>query len=159
MGGDLGEKIILLLALFGAALVGVRGYRFIRTRQRLMVPAELRRRLDDGEDILVVDLRDPEAFAEGHLSDAVNVPIAELPARLAAAKAELAGLRLTAVVLTCQTGARSSNALLQMEHAGLRRVRVLQGGLAAWKGAGFALVLPLSPAEAGERLGEGEEPL
>ncbi len=38
-------------------------------------PAELHGRLDDGADVQVVDIRQPDSFAEGHIPGATNLPI------------------------------------------------------------------------------------
>jgi rhodanese-related sulfurtransferase len=39
-----------------------------------MAPEELKERLDRGEDIQIVDIRQPDSFAEGHIPGATNIP-------------------------------------------------------------------------------------
>ena len=140
MDGELTAKIILLLVLFSVAFAGVRGYRLLRTRKRFMVPAELQRRLEEGQDLLVLDLRESEEFFGEHLAGAVNLPVRELPIRLAELKGRLAGLRHASVVLACRSGVRSSNGLMHLERAGFRNVHVLKGGMQAWAAAGLPVV-------------------
>lgn len=44
-----------------------------------VTPAELKRRLDEGEDVEVVDIRGESDFREGHIPGAVNVPFHSFP--------------------------------------------------------------------------------
>ena len=46
-------------------------------------PRALRARQMASDSITIIDVRDPEEYAAGHLPGAVNIPAAELPARLA----------------------------------------------------------------------------
>ncbi|HLN23389.1 MAG TPA: rhodanese-like domain-containing protein [Patescibacteria group bacterium] len=133
------DRMMLLFALFAVALVGLRGYRWVRTRQRSMPPAELLRRLEDGQDLLVLDVRNPDEFvgALGHVTGAINLPVQELSARLTTLKAELPALRDTTLVVACKSGVRSSNALWLLEWAGMKNVYVLKGGMLAWGEAGY----------------------
>jgi rhodanese-related sulfurtransferase len=41
-------------------------------------PDEVKRRLDSGEKILIVDIRKPEAYAADHIAGAVSVPLATI---------------------------------------------------------------------------------
>lgn len=47
-----------------------------------VTPAELYRRLENGEEVRVVDIRPAGAFAAGHIPGAINVPMPELPDRI-----------------------------------------------------------------------------
>jgi len=50
---------------------------------REVAPEEVQSKLlNDGADVEVVDIRDPEAFEQGHVPGAVNVPLPELPRRV-----------------------------------------------------------------------------
>lgn len=133
------DRLILLLTLFGVALAGVRGYRLWRTRRRSLEAAELKVWLDEGRDLLVLDVRNPDEFVGelGHIAGAANSPVQELHARLTTLKAELAPLRETTLVVACKTGVRSSNGLWILERAGMRNVHVLKGGMQAWNACGY----------------------
>lgn len=65
----------------------------------------------------IVDVRTPEEFAEGHVPGSVNIPLQELPERLAEVKA----LPLP-LVLCCRSGARSGVALDYLRAQGLTEV-------------------------------------
>ena len=45
-------------------------------------PEELKRKLDDGEPVQVIDIRSPAEFVSGHVPGAENVPMHELPSRV-----------------------------------------------------------------------------
>lgn len=75
---------------------------------------------------LVLDVRTPEEFADGHLPAAVNVPIDELPARLAEVDQLAGGDKARPVVVYCASGARAGKAKSVLERAG--HTRVVNGG-------------------------------
>ncbi len=109
-----------------------------RTRKRgpaWVEPADLRRRLDAGDPLLVLDVRGPEEFSGelGHIDGAVNLPLPELPARLT----ELTADRRSAVCV-CLTDKRSSEAASAIATAGHGDVAVLRGGMQRWRREGFA---------------------
>lgn len=81
----------------------------------------------------VVDVRTAEEFAAGHLRDAKNIPLADLGTRIG----ELEKSKGRAVVVVCQTGARSDKAVRQLAAAGFDDVVSLDGGLTAWQAAGL----------------------
>jgi sulfur-carrier protein adenylyltransferase/sulfurtransferase len=86
---------------------------------------ELKRALDAGEDVFLLDVREPHeariCTLGGHL-----VPLAQLPARLG----ELDPAR--DVVVLCRSGVRSARAVALLQAAGFPRVRNLAGGILAW---------------------------
>ncbi len=87
----------------------------------------LRDQLAHGEDILVVDVRSPEEYAEAHVDGAINVPLDELEAHLD----ELSSREHVVTVCT-KGGGRSEQAASKLRQAGLRHARALCGGTLAW---------------------------
>jgi rhodanese-related sulfurtransferase len=85
------------------------------------------------EDALVVDVREPNEFAAGHLLGAKSLP---LP-RLDAAGADLAKRKERPVIVYCDGGERSAKALAALKKQGFTRVASLSGGIAAWQQAGL----------------------
>jgi rhodanese-related sulfurtransferase len=81
----------------------------------------------------VVDVRNPDEFATGHLRDAKNIPLADLTGRIG----ELDKSKNRTVVVLCQSGARSDKAVRQLAAAGFDDVCSLEGGLSAWQAAGL----------------------
>ena len=87
------------------------------------------------EKAVVVDVCEPAEFASGHIVGSINIPLADLPAKLATA-VKNKGLPL---ILVCQSGARSGRAMAAAKTLGYAQVHSLGGGLAAWKSAGLPL--------------------
>ena len=98
-------------------------------------PKDLKRRLDGGEGVTVIDVRGPDEFTGsfGHIAPARNIPIAELASRLA----ELAGLERAPLVLVCRTDKRSATAARTLRAAGFTQVSVLRRGMEQWNDAGL----------------------
>jgi glyoxylase-like metal-dependent hydrolase (beta-lactamase superfamily II)/rhodanese-related sulfurtransferase len=86
---------------------------------------ELKRKMDAGEDFVLVDVREPDEFAEANL-DGVLIPLRELPKRYA----ELDSSRET--IVHCHTGGRSQRAVEYLYEKGFRNVKNLIGGIDAW---------------------------
>ena len=91
---------------------------------------ELRRRLD-GDEVEVLDVRQPGEWAEGHLAGARFVTGAELPQRAD----EVPAGRPVAVV--CGSGYRSSVSSSLLARRGDLEVLNVLGGMAAWAAAGY----------------------
>ena len=90
-------------------------------------PVELAARLAAGDQLHLIDVRDPMEFDYCHLPGSTLVPLDELPQRTADVPA--AG----PVVLVCHHGVRSAQALayLQQRH-GHDNLLNLRGGIDAW---------------------------
>jgi adenylyltransferase/sulfurtransferase len=86
---------------------------------------ELKRRLDAGEDIFVLDVREPHEYQicniGGHL-----IPLGDLPKRVN----ELDTSR--EIVAHCKMGGRSAKAVQFLKQSGFTKVRNLTGGITAW---------------------------
>ena len=83
------------------------------------------------EKAVVVDVCEPTEFAAGHIVGSKNIPLADLPSKLAAA-VKNKGLPL---ILVCQSGIRSSRAVATAQKLGFEKAHSLGGGLSAWKTA------------------------
>ena len=110
---------------------------------------ELKRRIDGGEAVTVVDVRRSDEFTGslGHIATARNIPVAELDSRLT----ELAGLERIPLVLICRTDKRSATAARTLRAAGFTQVGVLREGMVQWNKAG----LPVQGRTSETRLEEG----
>ena len=87
----------------------------------------------------LVDVREPEEWAEEHSAEALLIPLGELRRRLHEIPGSLP------VILVCGTGKRSEQGRRFLAEAGRRDVWSLQGGMNAWKAAGLPTLRPLSP--------------
>ena len=97
----------------------------VRVASRL-TPFELAERMEELDDLQVIDVRNPGEVALGTLPGAVNVPVGQLPARLA----EVDPGRPT--VVYCAGGYRSSVAASLLRSHGVADVSDLRGGYGAW---------------------------
>jgi len=104
-------------------------------------PADLQRRLQSGEKVVVIDVRDPDEFRDGHLEAATNISRGFLEFRIGGAVAD----PRTPTVLYCQTGLRSMLAAKALHEMGYNAIN-LQGGYQKWVQSGLPTVrdLPLS---------------
>ena len=91
-----------------------------------IAPAELKHRLERGERLLIVDVREPWEVATASLAGAINIPMGEIPSRLA----ELDPDRETIVL--CHHGIRSAQVAMYLARNGFERVINLRGGIDAW---------------------------
>jgi len=89
-------------------------------------PNDLRERLRSGEDLFVLDVREPEEVAEWAFPGAVNIPLGQLGERTG----ELPTGR--AIVVTCHSGVRSAAAADALVKAGWPAENLV-GGAAAWQ--------------------------
>lgn len=94
------------------------------------VPAVTATELPD--DVVLLDVREPDEWVAGHAPGALHVPMGDLPARLA----ELP--RDSDVVLVCHGGGRSSRATAWLLDQGYS-CRNLTGGMVAYAAAGHPL--------------------
>jgi glyoxylase-like metal-dependent hydrolase (beta-lactamase superfamily II)/rhodanese-related sulfurtransferase len=89
---------------------------------------------EERADLVVVDVREPFEWAEGHVEGAVHLPMAEAVRRMA----ELAADRPKAVL--CAGGLRSSTVISALAREGMRHWYNVSGGMTAWLKAGYAVV-------------------
>ena len=78
--------------------------------------------------LVVLDVRTPAEYAEGHLPGAINIPNGELAARVA----ELADAKGRDIVVYCRSGVRAARALDVLGKAGYERLFHLQGDYNRW---------------------------
>lgn len=79
-------------------------------------------------DAVILDVREPDEFAAGHIADAVHVPMGAIPERLPELPDD------TRLVVVCRSGHRSARVTAYLREEGLDAVN-LDGGMRAWVGA------------------------
>jgi glyoxylase-like metal-dependent hydrolase (beta-lactamase superfamily II)/rhodanese-related sulfurtransferase len=79
---------------------------------------------------VILDVREPEEFARGHVPKAVNVPQADLATRLAEVP------RDRPIMTICQSGSRSLRSAQFLRQQGFDQVVSVAGGTAAWRASG-----------------------
>lgn len=101
---------------------------------RLMSSTELHQRIDKGEDFVLIDVLDKESFQKEHIPEAINIPLTELRQR---AKRDLSKNQRIVVYGQTHDDPTSNEASALLEEMGFRKVSDFDGGLRAWKRAGF----------------------
>lgn len=87
-------------------------------------------------DAVVIDLRNAEAFARGHIVNAKNIPFDELQAN----KDKIAKYAKKAIIAVCDGGMTSGKVADSMRKSGVENVYGLKGGINAWTQANLPLV-------------------
>jgi rhodanese-related sulfurtransferase len=93
---------------------------------------------------VLIDVREADEFAAGHLPGAVLVPRGLLEFKLSGTPA-LSGRDLK-VVLYCKTSGRAALSAQSLAQMGYTHVRSIAGGVDAWQAAGHTLVKPAQPS-------------
>nr|WP_029422745.1 rhodanese-like domain-containing protein [Alicyclobacillus macrosporangiidus] len=89
-------------------------------------PLDVHERLNRGEPLQIIDVREPGEVAAGKIPGAKNIPLGQIPARMG----EIDPRRDT--ILVCRSGNRSAMACEFLASAGFTRVKNMLGGMNAW---------------------------
>jgi len=144
LGRGLFVLLVAGLALYIAAKFFNRR-RFLRKlRIARITPDDLRREMDAGADVIIVDLRHASEFeAEPEtIPGAVRMEPAELEEAIEVIPRD----REIVLFCSCPNEATAAQMALRLRSLGITRIRPLAGGLAGWRDRGF----PVSPAVMGE---------
>jgi len=98
-------------------------------------PGELHGMISDGKKPVLIDVREPQELDDdlGAIEGAENIPIGQLIDGLT----DLETSRDREVVMICRSGARAYTAAQILKHTGFSSVRALDGGMMAWRSAGY----------------------
>lgn len=114
----------------------------------LLIGSEIRRRLYGAaqagphaatllmnQGAKVVDVREAAEYQQGHIANAIHIPLSQLDKRLS----ELEAHRDTPILTYCRTGSRSNAAASRLKQNGFNKVHNLAGGIVAWQNANLPL--------------------
>jgi molybdopterin/thiamine biosynthesis adenylyltransferase/rhodanese-related sulfurtransferase len=87
---------------------------------------DIKARLDAGEPLLLLDVREPYELTIGQIRGAVNIPMSQLPAR----QHEIP--RDRSVVVFCHAGVRSARLIARLQATGYTNLINMKGGINAW---------------------------
>jgi rhodanese-related sulfurtransferase len=88
------------------------------------------------KDVIILDVRTPQEYQEGHISNAINIPVQILGQQLD----KLNNFKDKKILVYCRSGHRSAIASQILDRAGFKNVYNLKGGLFEWKASGLPLV-------------------
>lgn len=104
-------------------------------RWNVITVAELKRKLDAGEEVFVLDVREPGEYALDHIKGAMNIPVRELPRRIN----ELPKGKDAEIVTHCESGFRSAHASIFLKAYGYTNVKNLEHGIHEWREEGYGV--------------------
>lgn len=88
--------------------------------------------------IVIIDVRTPEEFAQGHIAGSVNIDVASSDFVSQVSKLD----KTKTYAVYCRSGNRSEVATAEMEKLGFTSLYNMTGGAIDWSAAGFPLVTP-----------------
>ena len=89
---------------------------------------ELKARLNAGEQLMIVDVRQPEEREEINIPSSILIPLGELEERID----EIEDYREKEIIVYCRSGNRSANACMFLQMMGFENPVNLKGGMLAW---------------------------
>ena len=118
---------VLLLLLF---------MEFIKLKQSAsrLTPAQAIRAINH-QKAVIIDIRSPDAFSTGHITDSVSLPLPDLNNKIK----KIEKFKSQPIVLVCATGVDSSKAAASLAQHGFH-AHILNGGIRAWRDADMPLV-------------------
>lgn len=117
IGLAIGSGLALLLPMLSRSAAGIS---VLSVTEAVMLMSR--------KSALVLDVREPDEFAQGHLQGARNVPLSQLSARLK----ELEKFRDKPVLVVCERGRRANAAAKLLKEQSFTALNVLKGGMQAW---------------------------
>lgn len=124
--------LLIAVAVFSG---GMLLWPHLQTRGKKVSHLQATQMINHGKTI-ILDVREPGEFEAGHLRDAINIPLKDLPNRVG----ELDKHKSKNVIVVCQAGVQSSRALGTLAKAGFVEAVSLAGGLTAWREQGLPVV-------------------
>jgi hydroxyacylglutathione hydrolase len=100
----------------------------------LLSVGQLKEKIERGEDLLVLDVRDDAEWNMGHIRGSFHIYVGHIEERLA----EIPAAKPVAVL--CSVGHRASLAASLLKRKGYKNVSVVLGSITAWRNAGYPLV-------------------
>ncbi|WP_280817469.1 rhodanese-like domain-containing protein [Variovorax sp. TBS-050B] len=120
--------MLLLIALSSGGLLA---WPLVRGTGGGSLTAQGAVQLINRERAVLVDVREPEEFATGHMIGARNVPLNQLEEKLTGTVKN----KNVPLLLVCATGARAQRAVAMAKKLGYEQAQAVSGGLKAWKEA------------------------
>ncbi|MBO3361599.1 rhodanese-like domain-containing protein [Clostridium perfringens] len=91
---------------------------------------ESKKLINDGEVTLILDVRNEDEFAEGHLKNAIQIPVKELKENLS----DIEKFKDELVLVYCRSGKRSAEAVDILKENGFKNLVHMKDGISKWDG-------------------------
>ncbi len=136
-GEGLIKKTLLALALL--AIVAFLPRLIARLRRGpMMGVVQLKDKLDQQQDVLVLDVRTAEDYLgeQGHIANSKNIPVEDLGSRLD----EIVDYVERPIAIVCRTDRRSAKAAQLLAGKGFADVHIVKGGMTDWNQEGYEVI-------------------
>jgi len=141
-GPDLRTKraILILVTLLIVAGALTTTYVYIQLRKeeqtacRTVSVADAKGMIESIPSLVILDVSTEAEYSERHLKGAINIPLSDLPNRMADLDSK------SVVLVYCRTGRRSSEACALLAKGGFTKVYNMEGGIVAWMNSGNPVV-------------------
>ena len=100
----------------------------------LLTTQELKKRLDRGDDLFVLDVREKDKWDNGHIKGSLHIYAGHIEGRLDEIPED------RPIVVACNTGNHASLIASILRREGYREVYNLLGGVTAWQNAGYNVI-------------------
>lgn len=95
----------------------------------IITVAELKSRMDAGEKLNIIDVREPDEFAEFNIGG-ILIPLGQVQSMQID---DIEDLKNEELIIHCRSGKRSATACLFLETMGFINTKNLEGGMLAWQ--------------------------
>jgi phage shock protein E len=130
------RRILFLLIAFTA--IGVVYYTQFYGAERVyygdISVSEAKTLMEEKPYLVILDVRTVSEYEEGHVEEAINIPVQELDDRID----EIS--KNDELLVYCRTGNRSGQAVNILESSGFTKIFHMYEGITGWKNAGYPLV-------------------
>jgi rhodanese-related sulfurtransferase len=130
------NNIILFAALLGVLFLLIKAELDHQANKGLLLSSAMAIRLmNNHDDALILDLRTPAEYKNGHIKGAKNAPLADFAKSIE----NFSSYKDKPVLIYCNSGNTATRALKLLKNAGFEKINNLEGGIAAWKDANMPL--------------------
>lgn len=100
-------------------------------------PVDVKKRLDHGDDLLLLDVREKHELVSelGHMANIVHIPLGDLQDRVE----EIADCKDKVLISICRSGKRAVTAANFLQEVGFKNILVMEGGMIRWNEHGLPL--------------------
>ena len=128
--------VVLVFALLACAIKPKAAADFVkeaRAKIKEITVAEAKAKIESGVPLVVLDVREPDEFEQGHLPKAVNIPRGVLEFMVSTQIPS----KDAYIIVYCRSGSRSALATNTLRQMGYKNIVNMEGGWKAWVEAGY----------------------
>lgn len=100
-----------------------------------ITPAEANEKISTNKDIIILDVRTPAEYLEGHIDGSINIDFRSDNFKTEASKLD----KSKKYIIYCRTGIRSANAIKILNGMDIKNTDNMKGGVTAWVGKGLPI--------------------